>query len=1543
MEPSLPHARSGPPTRIQEPIAIVGMAVMLPGAPDLKTYWQNLIDGVDAISEVPDNRWDSSYFEPDGTKQRSADQIYCRRGGFIDSFAQIDSTSFGIMPTSVAGTEPDQLIALHVAAQAIQDAGGIHTLPLDRQRTGIILGRGGYLTPGIARLDQRVRTAGQLVLTLSELFPELPAERLESIRAAFTEQLGPAAPESAIGLVPNLTASRVANRLDLRGPAYTVDAACASSLVAIDHAVHELASGRCDVVLAGGVHHCHDITFWSVFNQLGALSKTQQIRPFHRDADGVLIGEGTGVVVLKRLADAQRDSDRIYAVIRGTGIASDGKTASLFNPDPGGQVRAVKQAWAAADLDPAISNSLGMLEAHGTATAAGDSAELETIGQVFGECDDKFSPVIGSVKSMIGHTMPAAGIAGLIKAALAVHHGVLLPTLHCEDPNPVLESTRFRPISTSKLWETAPEQPLRRAGVNAFGFGGINAHVVIEQAPSSASIASTVTLPVFNSDISAKENEPVLRLSASSIEEMIQILSSSDSKFLFSKEFNLIGPTRLAIVNPNEKRLALARKIVNKGQRWQGRNDIWFSPTPILGKGKGDLAFVFPGLESEFHSKGEEIAKKFGLSWTITPDAQVGDVGRHGEDVFELGRLLNQVMNLMGIHADAVAGHSVGEWTAMVAAGIHSEEDVDTFLAQFNPDSMEVPGVAFAVFGTSAQEMSAAIAGRADVVLSHDNAPKQAMLCGPLDAIQNLVNQFRQKGIISQVLPFQSGFHTPMLEPYLSSLRQDAAKFNIYSAEIPMWSATTAEPFPTREREIRELFIRHLLEPVRFRPMIEAMHSSGIRGFIQMGFGQIGSLISDILHGSEHLVVATHSTHKGAAEQLLRVGIGVWAGGLEPNLTSFGISDSASNSMVGTANTQPPIPLDLGAALVKLPKEQLSVLTPPPNTMITNIAVNSTEALLNQLTGLAPKAVWAKEFSALVNETSSIARELMLTAQIPQSTGTVGALSSTVNSRAKTSIPITEKTSKTQAVVDTLEVSIEKMPYLRDHSFFRQREGWPIDADRWPIVAGTTVIDLMSDFARQSLPGTLAIELHDIRLHQWISVVPSVNVPVTVTPVSGNKVSVAFGTYSRSEVILAESFPTDPPDTWNFDKETENPCPITAKQLYDDHWMFHGPQFQGVSALHGFSDNHITGTITTPIAPGALLDNVGQILGVWVIATQTNRTVVFPVGMDRVRFYGPEPKPGTVLECLIKITSINDLSLEANMQLVLDGKVWAEFTGWRDRRFDSDPEIRAADRYPGRNTLSTFHDAGWSQVQEKWPDLATRDLIMRNMLGSTEREMYEKQPPRTKRQWLLGRIAAKDAVRKLLWRMDPEDIYPAELEIHNDNSGKPYVIGIHGREIPELTISIAHRGEIGVGIAHNDPCGIDIEIVTDHPESTYATVLTESEKQHLDAWKKDSGEPKELWFARFWTAKEAVAKARGTGLQGRPRSFEVIARPTRDSLLVQIGEDFHPVHHTQVSNQENLTPRDYVVSWTEGVPVNSKHKNEIHTSSSPIIVQEDSL
>ncbi len=517
-----------------------------------------------------------------------------------------------------------------------------------------------------------------------------------------------------------------------------------------------------------------------------------------------------------------------------------------------------------------------------------------------------------------------------------------------------------------------------------------------------------------------------------------------------------------------------------------------------------------------------------------------------------------------------------------------------------------------------------------------------------------------------------------------------------------------------------------------------------------------------------------------------------------------------------------------------------------------------------------------------------------------------------------------------------LRIDVARMPYLLDHCFFRQRPGWPDDVDRWPVVPATTVIRHLMDIAEGAAPGPglRAVAVHQVRLLKWIEAIPSVDVPVTARQIAPDKVEVELTGSSRAVVELAAGHP-DPPAPWPpFDPAAERVPEMRAEQLYSERWMFHGPRFQGVTELTAIGDRHVRGLLTAPEAPGALLDNVGQLLGYWIMATLTERTTVFPVAMDRIRFHGPEPRPGTRLTCAIRITEVTDSTLTADMQLVHDGRVWAELTGWTDRRFDTDPGIRAVDRFPGRNTLSTLRPEGWAQVCERWPDLATRELIMRNMLGSSERAQYERLSPIRRRHWLLGRIAAKDAVRGLLWRegaheTHPAEIYPAEIAVRNDASGRPLVHGVHGRSVDGVVVSLAHCAETGVAIARRGPCGIDVEEVTDRPRATVETACTEAELTLLDELSQTGGtsfggadaggagtDSGAVWFTRFWAAKEAVAKARGTGLRGRPADFQVVAVDGDRLRVVVAGSAPYVVRVCGTANPPGLPARSYVVAWT---------------------------
>ncbi|WP_431936131.1 beta-ketoacyl synthase N-terminal-like domain-containing protein [Micromonospora sp. RP3T] len=1567
-------------------IAIVGMAALMPSAGDLESYWRNLTTGVDAITDVPVHRWDEEFYDPE--QAHRADRMYCRRGGFVDEYATFEPLRFGVMPASVGDIEPDQLITLEVAAAAIDDAGGADRLPA-RDRIGVILGRGGILSPAQARYAQRVRMSSQVVSILRELIPDVDPARLELLRKKFDERLGPYQPEGTIGLVPNLAASRVANRLDLRGPAYTIDAACASSLIAVDQGITELVNGRLDAVLAGGVHHVHDISFWSVFNQLRALSRRGEIRPFDAAADGLLIGEGTGVVVLKRYADAVRDGDRVYAVIRGSGVSSDGRSASMFNPAVSGQVLAITRAWESAGLDPTAPDALGLLEAHGTGTPTGDAAELTTVAQVFGPYTGGPRPVIGSVKSMIGHTMPAAGVAGLIKAALAVHRGVLPPTLHCETPREEMAATRFAPIDTARPWES--DGP-RRAGVNAFGFGGINAHLIIEQPP--VSVGEPVVAPTAPAAGRAVVDEPdqVLWLAAPDPAGLADLLARDDHEVrrlgveLAARSGADAPPqTRLGVVNPTDKLLAVARKTVARGQAWRGGRDIWFSPRPLLGAGAGKLAFVFPGLEAEFSPRTADLAAHFGL-----PDREwsAADLGRHGAGLIEVGKLLDEALARIRVRPDAVAGHSIGEWTAAAVSGQISTAAMDEFLDLFNADSVEVSGYVFAAVGAGADRVTPLLGDYPGVVLSHDNAPAQSVVNGPEPQVDRLVEALRTRNVLCQKLPFRSAFHTPAFADGLTSIGAALGRWEVHPTRMPVWSATLHAPFPADEDAVNRIFVRHMMEPVWFRQTVEAMYDAGFRVFLQVGAGQLASLIGDNLRGRDHLAMPVNTAHRSGLSQLRRVATALWVEGAAPDLRALdtvdrtpaagngrmpaaGSDGGATKPRGGAARRGPRMKLDLGGPLVRLGADAAGLLgvtgspdpvpstpgngngaarpvvaatgraatgqgrpptpaaAPPPVARPAAAPAPATRpaAALDALHRLGSSA--AAEFAALLRENTTGPRT---------ATGDGGATTPTRPAPPVGALPARPPVTTTgprrpasaagagaEIGRITRRISLETMPYLLDHCFFVQPDDWPDPADRWPVVPATALVAHMIEAVEQLVPGVPVVAVHDARFTKWLIAEPATDVEIVVRAADPNRYSVVFAGYARATIEVGHAYPPPPP-VWTHDPATERPPTLGAAEMYAERLMFHGPQFQGVTEVHALGDMHVRGIVTAPEPPGALLDNALQLIGNWLITTQPFRTVALPVGLGQVRFYGPPPPAGRAFECVARVRVIDDGKLVADTQLSYQGRVWSEIEGAVDRRFDSHPQARVAERFPERHPMSLLQAEGWTMAFDCWTDLVTRGMAARGILGGAGYAEYERRPAKTRKQWMLGRIAAKDAVRARLWEDGHTDIYPIELTVGNDPDGRPWVRGRPGRDLGDCDVSLAHCAEIGVAIARRRApgaaaggpgVGIDVAEVTDHPESTLTFALTHAELSLMSSLAGTDAGARRLWFTRFWAAKEAVAKAEGTGLDGSPRRFRVYSA-TDTGLTVHIGGRAYRVGHRLVTNPEDLPPRRYVVAWTWG-------------------------
>jgi len=1397
------------------------MACVFPKAPNLEAFWRNVRDGVDAITDVPPARWDPLFYDPASS---APDRFYAHRGGFIDEYAKFDAAAFGIMPVAAQGAEPDQLLALDVAVAAVADA-GYADRPFARDKTSIILGRGNYIGPAMLRLINITRGAQQIVDTLRTLLPSMTPEQLTAVKAQFQAKCGVYGPDTAIGLVPNLVASRIANRLDLGGTAYTIDAACASTLVAVDQACRQLREGESDVVIAGGVHLCHDPVFWSVFSQLGALSRSQQIRPFDRRADGLLIGEGIGMLVMKRLADAQSDDDRIYAVIRGTGVASDGRDVSLMTPRVEGQVLAVERAWKAAGLDP---STVGLVEAHGTATQAGDSAELATLARVFGPQRNGHDRVaIGSVKSMIGHAMPAAGAAGLIKAALAVYHGVRPPTLHCEEPNEALAATRFRPVREAEPWDDTP----RRAAVNAFGFGGINSHVILDASPAAPRRAR------------ARHDGSAAKALVWAAPSQAALLDAIDGASAGGE-----GPWRLAVFDPTPKRMAAARAAVAAGRARHGRDGILFAPGGLVAAG-GKVAFLYPGVEADFAPQVDDVAAHFGLP---APDVRAPDLEHAGLAIVTLDHFLTRVLDALGVRPDAIAGHSIGEWAGMLAAGMVGST-VEEFASGLRPGTLEVADVAYVAAGAGAQRLAPLIADLPGVFVSHDNCDHQSILCGPHAAVDPLCARLRAERVLFETLPFRSGFHSPALARQVDYYMGHLARVELRKASVPLWSATTCAPYPDDADAIRALFKEHLLKPVRFRELIRRLYEeAGVRVFVQVGTGSLVAFVDDVLVGHPHQAVSLVSAHHPGMEQVRRACAALFVEGARVDLARVGLA---------TANTpvraRHPMLLELSAPLVKLDLPPLSA--PAPR--------------LANGHDLAPPLLAA--FEANLRELAS-AQDAVRDAFVRKPAA------------ASAPPPMQERK-------DDILFSAQEYPELWHHGLIPQPAGWPVLADWAPAVPMTMSIALMIEAAQRLDAGRVAVAVENVQATKWLRCEPAVTATVTAKRAGADRVAVAIGDYIACTVVLADRYPEAPPANDEPIVGTV-PFPIARDAVYRDNWLFHGPSYQGVVSFGDYGDNGLRAKLRIPKGKGAMLDSAGQLVGLWAMLRSTSDRLALPIRVRRIELYGPESAPGESFDCAIWIRHMGRHEVRADLDVVAGGRVRARILGWEDWRFFTGHGIFDVMLNPGTKLFAEMDPAGFAIARERGFASATIDFLARRFLSTSEIAAAGGMTSVMKRHdWLFGRVAAKDAVRARLFARGTPSLYPAEIAIESDDNGRPRV---RGPWSADLRVSIAHKDGIGVAIVAEgrDP-GIDIEKVESRGDGFAELAFTEEELARLPAGDADG------WRTRLWAAKEAAGKAAGTGMAGDPRK---LAMSARDGERMRIGERWIATRRDG----------DYVIAWT---------------------------
>ncbi|MEU6971840.1 SDR family oxidoreductase [Kitasatospora aureofaciens] len=863
-------------------IAVIGMAGMFPQAPDLPAFWANVVGGVDAVTEVPVDRWDPEvYHAPDGGNGTTPSKW----GGFLPRIP-FDPLAYGIPPSALGSIEPVQLLALEAARRALVDAGydsgvGDGGRPFDRSRAGVVFG---------AEAGSDLSNAGVLSAVLPAYLGRVPE--------AIAEQLPALTEDSFPGMLANVISGRIANRLDLGGGNFTVDAACASSLAALDVACRDLVTGTADLAVCGGADLHNGINDYLLFASVHALSPTGRSRPFDASADGIALGEGVGCVVLKRLADAERDGDRIYAVIQGIGSASDGRSLGLTAPRPQGQRAALERAYRNAGTGP---EQVGLVEAHGTGTVVGDRTELATLEAVFTEAGAApGSCVLGSVKSQIGHTKCAAGLAGLIKAALAVHTGIKPPTLHLRQPNTAWQADGpFVFHDEARPWARPSAE--RVAGVSAFGFGGTNFHAVLRGHAGPTPAHGLQEWPAELFTFRGSDRARALR----GAEELLRLARAEGAPWRL-RDLALAasrraeaghGPVQVAIVASSVAELVELLDRAVAGEHAPGDGLHLADPDTAL---DGGVAFLFPGQGSQKPGMfaelfaafpqvqrqlrlGREYADLLYPPTAFTPEAReaqraaVTDTRVAQPALGMTGLAAHELLALAGVRPDLAGGHSYGELVALCAAGALAAEDLPSLSAERARCILDAVGEgsdpgAMAAVNTDARCVekvltAGGLAGR--VVAANHNAPDQTVISGATEDVAAAGALLREAGHGVKRLPVACAFHSPLVAGAGDRFAASLAERTVRAPEFPVWSNRTATAYPSDPAAVRAELAAQIGAPVRFVDQIEDMYRAGARVFVEAGAGTVLTrLVSAVLGDRPHRAVPLERRRAGLAGYL---------------------------------------------------------------------------------------------------------------------------------------------------------------------------------------------------------------------------------------------------------------------------------------------------------------------------------------------------------------------------------------------------------------------------------------------------------------------------------------------------------------------------------------------------------------------------------------------------------------------------------------------------------------------------------------------------
>ncbi len=807
--------------RNREPLAVIGIGCRLPGgveSPD--GFWRLLRDGVDAVTEVPADRWDASgVFDPD---PEAPGKAYTRWGGFLGRVDGFDPQFFGIAPREAVNMDPQQRLLLEVSWEALEHAGQAPDR-LAGSRTGVFIA---VCSGDYQRLSPHTYDPAHI--------------------NAY----------SASGGAHSIASGRVAYVLGLQGPAVSVDTACSSSLVAVHLAGQSLRSGESRMALAGGVHLMLAPDNTILFCKSRMMSPTGRCRTFGAGADGFVLGEGCGLVVLKRLSDALADGDRVLALIRGSAVNQDGASGGLTVPNGPAQEMVIREALASGGLAPA---DVGYVEAHGTGTSLGDPIEVRALAEALGEGRSPLEPlVIGSVKTNLGHLEAAAGVTGLIKAVLAVQHGEIPRHLHAESLSPHIPWDEL-PVVVAREGTRWPEGRRRIAGVSSFGFSGTNAHVILEEAPDEpARAAAPVDRPLHIVTVSGR-SEKMLRETASRYADHLRADAAVVlADFAFTANAGRAHHThRTALLTGSTGEL-----IGQLSALAAGETPVRAFAGVLEGADRPRPVFLFAGQGSQYAGMGRglyETQPTFRAALDRCAYALRGHLDRPLAELlfdpacapaldetgftqpalFALEYALAELWRSWGVEPAAVLGHSVGEYTAACVAGVFGVEDGLKLVVARGRLMQALPrgGAMAAVLGPEERVTEAVRPFRGRVSIAAVNGPANTVVAGEGAAVEQVRAALKHDGIGSKPLAVSHAFHSPLMEPMIDAFARAASEVRFAAPQIPLVSNLTGERLKAGEIPDAAYWVRHIREAVRFGASIEAVVKHGASTFVEIGPG----------------------------------------------------------------------------------------------------------------------------------------------------------------------------------------------------------------------------------------------------------------------------------------------------------------------------------------------------------------------------------------------------------------------------------------------------------------------------------------------------------------------------------------------------------------------------------------------------------------------------------------------------------------------------------------------------------------------------------